>query len=149
MGFAEVYDYVPGKVDWLVHRRPVEGARAGEPTVADLARDDALTCTLADRVGEIRERVQDSPYPFALVLSTSRVVLGRLPSSQMDCDPQLPAEAVMDPGPKTVRPHKTAEGIAQDLADRDLRWAIVTTPDGELIGVASRADLDAALKERE
>ena len=138
-----------GKVDWLVHRRPVEGTRAGEPTVADAARADVVICGLTDPVGDVRERVSESPYPFALVLSTTRVVLGRLPSSQMDCDAQLPVEAVMDPGPKTVRAHKTAEGIAKDLAERDMRWAIVTTPDGELIGVASRVDLEAALKGRE
>ena len=117
--------------------------------MADLARDDAVTCGLTDLVGEVREWVGNSAYPFALVLSASRVVLGRLPSSQMECDPRLPVEAVMDPGPKTVRPHKTAEGIAHDLAERELRWAIVTTPDGELIGVASRADLEAAVKGRE
>jgi CBS domain-containing protein len=139
---------VPGKVDWLVNRRRVEGTRADEPTVAGAARDDAVTCSVDDRVGEVRGRVRDSPYPFALVLSSTRVVLGRLPSSKMDCDPELPVEAVMDPGPRTVRPHKTAEGIAQDLAERELRWAIVTTPDGELIGVASRSDLEAAVKGR-
>jgi hypothetical protein len=143
-----VYDYVPGKVDWLVHRRPVEGSRADEPTVAETARDDAVTCGLSDRVGEVSGRVDASPYPFALVLGASRVVLGRLPSSKMDCDPDLPVEAVMDPGPSTVRPHKTAKGIAEDLAERNLRWAIVTTPDGELIGVASRSELESAVKDR-
>ncbi len=137
---------MPGKVDWLVHRRPVEGTRAAEPTVAEVARDDAVTCGLSDRVGEVSERVDDSPYPFALVLGTSRIVLGRLPSSKMNCDADLPVETVMDPGPSTVRPHKTAKGTAEELAKRDLRWAIVTTPDGELIGVASRTDLEAAVK---
>jgi CBS domain-containing protein len=132
-----------------VHRRPVEGTRADEPTVADMARDDAVGCGLTDRVGEVLERVRQSPYPFALVLSGSRVVLGRLPASRCGGDAQQPVEEVMDPGPKTVRPHKTAEGTAQDLAERDLRWAIVTTPDGELIGVASRADLEAAVRKRE
>jgi CBS domain-containing protein len=140
---------VAGKVDWLVHRRPVEGERAHEPTVADSARDDAVSCGLGDRVGEVSERVRESPYPFALVLGANRVVLGRLPSSKMDCDPQLPVETVMDPGPRTVRPHKTAQGIAEDLAERELRWAIVTTADGELIGVASRSDLEAAVRRSE
>ncbi len=149
MGFSEVYDYVPGKVDWLVNRRPVEGSRADEPTVADAAREDVVTCALEDRVGEVRERVRESPYPFALVIGANRVVLGRLPSSKMDCDPGLAVEAVMDPGPRTVRPHKTAQGIAQDLGERELRWAIVTSPEGELIGVASRGDLEAAVKGQE
>jgi CBS domain-containing protein len=71
--------------------------------------------------------------------------LGRVAKSHLECDPKMSVEEVMDPGPSTVRPHKTAESVAGDLAKRDLRWAIVTTPEGELIGVASRADLQAAV----
>jgi CBS domain-containing protein len=59
-----------------------------------------------------------------------------------------PVEELMEPGPSTVRPHKTAESVAEGLAKRDLRWAIVTSPDGELIGVASRDDLEAAIRAR-
>ncbi len=148
MGFSEVYDYVPGKVDWLVRRRPIEGERAPEPTVGDLARDDVVTCGLGDPVGPVRERVEPSPYPFALVLGARRVVLGRLRASMLDCDPDLRAEQVMEPGPKTVRPHKTAASIGQDLAEKDLRWTIVTTPEGELIGIAARRELEAAVSPR-
>jgi len=112
--------------------------------VAEHARDDVVTCALDDPVGPLRERVASSPYPFALVTSSGGVLLGRLRSSMLDCDPELRADQVMEPGPSTVRPHKTAAGIAADLAERDLRWAIVTTPEGELIGVAARAELEAA-----
>jgi hypothetical protein len=136
---------VSGKVDWLVHQRPVEGERANEPTVGEYARDDVATCALGDRVGPVRERVASSPYPFALVKSAGGLLLGRLRASMLDCDPDLPAEDVMEPGPSTVRPHKTAAGVAHDLAERDLRWAIVTTPRGELIGVAIRSELEAAV----
>jgi hypothetical protein len=140
-----VYDYVAGKVDWLVHQRPIEGERADEPTVGDYARTDVVTCGLEDRVGPVRQSVGGSPYPFALVKSSGGVLLGRLRASMLDCDPDLRAQDVMEPGPSTVRPHKTAAGIAHDLAERDLRWAIVTTPEGELIGVAARAELEAAV----
>src|SRR5579871_1754183 len=132
MGFTDVYEYVAGKLDWLVHQRPVEGDRADEPTVGQHAHDDVVTCTLRDEVGRIRELVTASPYPFALVKSADGVLLGRLRASMLDCDPQLSAEDVMEPGPSTVRPHKTAAGTAQELAEKDLRWAIVTTPRGEL-----------------
>ena len=50
----------------------------------------------------------------------------------------------MEPGPSTVRPHKTATTIGKSLAEKQLRWAIVTTPEGELIGVATRTELEAA-----
>ena len=91
--------------------------------------------------------MKESPYPFALVVSQSGVLLGRAPARALNGDPERTAEQLMDPGPSTSRPHKTAQGTAEDLARRDLRWAIVTTSEGELIGVASRADLEAAVRQ--
>ena len=144
LGFAEVYDYHAGKADWLAHQLPVEGERADEPTAGSLARDDVVTCGLSDKVGPVQELIEASPYPFAVVTSEGGVVLGRLPLSKCDPDPETVAEDAMEPGPSTVRPHKTAATIAETLAAKQLRWAIVTTPEGELIGVASRAELEAA-----
>jgi predicted transcriptional regulator len=142
-----VYDYTAGKVDWLVRRRAVEGTRASEPTVGDLSRDDAITCRLSDRTAQVGERVTGSAYPFALVLSEGRVLLGRVATDVLEAHPDQSVEEVMEPGPSTVRPHKTAAGVADDLRHRDLRWGIVTTPEGELIGVVSRAELEAAVRE--
>ena len=102
-----------------------------------------ITCGLTDVVGKVRQRVASSRYPFALVTSDDGVLLGRLRASMLDSDPELAAAEVMEPGPSTVRPHKTAAAIAKDLSDKQLRWAIVTTPEGELIGVAARAELEA------
>ena len=50
----------------------------------------------------------------------------------------------MEPGPSTVRADTAAGALAKRLADRNLRWAIVTYPEGRLIGVASRTDLEQA-----
>ncbi|HEY1593435.1 MAG TPA: hypothetical protein VGF81_16675 [Solirubrobacteraceae bacterium] len=114
------------------------------PKVGDSARDDVVTCALDDEVGGVGRRIESSPYPFGLVLSGGGVLLGRLRSSMLDCDPRLRADEVMEPGPKTFRPHLPAVAIAAELGKRGFRWAIVTTPEGELIGVAARADLEAA-----
>ncbi len=103
-----------------------------------------VTCGLGDAVGDVRLRVGRSPYPFAVVTSANGIVLGRLRASMLDCDPRLPAEEVMEPGPKTVRPHRCPETIAAQLAEKDLRWVIVTTPEGRLLGIAARADLERA-----
>jgi CBS domain-containing protein len=78
------------------------------------------------------------------VLGERRVVFGRLPLSKCECDPGTRVEQIMEPGPSTVRPHKAAATIAKTLAEKQLRWAIVTTPEGELIGVATRTELEAA-----
>lgn len=132
-----------------MRRHPVEGSRSAEPTVGDVAREDAVTCALRDKAGDVLARIEASPYPFALVLGERRTLLGRVAKSGLECDAGEPIEARMDPGPSTVRPHKTAASIAEDLGRRELRWAIVTSPDGELIGVASRAELDAAVRAQE
>jgi hypothetical protein len=139
-----VYDYFLGKLDWMAHRLPVEGEPDDEHTAGDYAHDDVVTCRLEDQVGAVGTRIERSAYPFGLVTTPGGVLLGRLRSSMLDCDPGLRAEEVMEPGPKTFRPHKSATGIAGELAERDLRWAIVTTPEGELIGVASRTELEVA-----
>jgi CBS-domain-containing membrane protein len=50
----------------------------------------------------------------------------------------------MSPGPSTVRADTTAEELAQRLAKRDLKTALVTDPEGRLLGVVTRAALEAA-----
>ncbi len=101
-----------------------------------------MRCALDDRVGQVRERIVASPYGFALVVARGGILLGRLRGSALDCDPALRIEEVMEPGPSTVRPHKAAGDLAKRLAQQGLHWAIVTDPEGRLIGVASRKDLE-------
>jgi CBS domain-containing protein len=144
LGFTEVYDYVAGKVDWLAHNLPAEGEQADLATAGRVARDDVVTCALEDTVGELRERIARSAYGFALVTASGGVVLGRLRGSALDCDPGLRAEEVMEPGPSTVRPDTAAAKLAKRLAERNLRWAIVTDPEGRLVGIARREDLEGA-----
>jgi len=48
----------------------------------------------------------------------------------------------MEAGPSTVRPDTPADQLAQRLHDRNLKTAIMTTPEGKLIGIARRADLE-------
>lgn len=50
----------------------------------------------------------------------------------------------MEPGPSTVRPDTDSAKLAKRLAKRNLRLAIVTDPEGRLVGVVSRLDLDRA-----
>jgi CBS-domain-containing membrane protein len=111
-------------------------------TTGQVARTDVITCSLTDRVGEIAGPVADSPHGFALVTSTTGVVLGRVRASALDVEFDTPVEQVMDNGPSTVRPDTPACELAQRPHDRNLKTAIITTPEGELIGIARRADLE-------
>ena len=100
-----------------------------------------VTCALSDTVGEVRERILASPYGFGFVVSETGCVLGRMRRSELDCEPALSAEEVMEPGPSTVRADMDPAELRERLEKRDLRSAVVTTPDGVLIGVVLRKDL--------
>jgi Mg/Co/Ni transporter MgtE len=132
---------VPGKADWLAHNLPVE--RKHELiTAGGLARTDVVTCRLSDPVGDTARRIAQSPYGFALVTSSTDVLLGRLRASALDVAPATPVERLMENGPSTVRPDTPADQLAQRLRERDLETAIVTDPEGELIGIARLDDLE-------
>ena len=133
-----------GKVDWLAHNLPVEGERATPPTAGRLMRDDMVRAAPEDRVPAVREAIAHSPYPFALVTGPDGMLLGRVRASELDGAADRPVGELMDLGPSTVRPHRAAGELAKSLADRDLRWAIVTTPEGRLLGVVTRRDLEQA-----
>jgi Mg/Co/Ni transporter MgtE len=144
LGFEQVYEYVPGKVDWLARGLPSEGELASRQTAGMFARDDVATCQLADAVGSVRERVEQSPFGFALVVGQSGVLLGRLRRSALEADPDASAESVMEPGPTTVRPDKPAAELAERLHKQDLKTAVVSDPEGRLLGVVRRRDLKTA-----
>ena len=100
-----------------------------------------MTCHLHDRIGPVRDRVEDSPYGFAFVVSDGGVLLGRLRKAELEGDPDAVAEAVMEPGPSTVRADTPPAQLRERLQQRDLATAIVSDPDGRLLGVVRRADL--------
>ncbi len=141
LGFEHIYDYVPGKADWLAHNLPVEPHDPDLMTAGQLVRNDVVTCELADSIGDVARRIADSPYGFALVLSTNGVLLGRLRASALNAALETPAEEQMESGPSTVRPDTPAAELLQRLRDLNLRTAIITTPEGHLIGIAPRTDL--------
>ena len=107
-------------------------------------RDDMVRAAPDDRVPAVREAIARSPYPFALVTGHDGMLLGRVRASDLDGAADVPVGELMEPGPSTVRPHRGAGDLARTLADRDLRWAIVTTPEGRLLGVVSRRELEQA-----
>jgi Mg/Co/Ni transporter MgtE len=129
-------------VDWLAHNLPVERQDEDPVTAGRLLRGDVVTCGLADPVGEAGTRIAESPYGFALVTSSSGVLLGRLRASALDVSAQTRAEEVMEAGPSTVRPSISAHKLAQRLRQKGFKTAVVTTPEGQLLGVVRCADLE-------
>src|SRR5512135_1364301 len=92
LGFQEVYDYMPGKIDWLARGLPVEGEQKPVPRVKDMVRDDAVRASPDEPVGAVRTRVEQSPYGFAFVVSDGGILLGRLRKRALDGDPNTRSE---------------------------------------------------------
>ena|SRR5215211_922677 len=145
LGFTRVYDYVAGKADWLAHGLPTQGEQAQVPRAKDVLRRDVVTALPGEPVGGVAARVARSPYGFALVVANDGTLLGRLHKAVLDTDPSARADHVMEAGPSTVRPDRQLAELAERLRSRGLHTAIVTTPDGKLLGVVQRADMEARL----
>lgn len=137
-----MYDYVLGKVDWLAHNLPVDRDGPAPRTAADFMHDGVVTCGLDESVGEVKEKISSSPFGFAVATTPAGVVLGRVRGSVLDCDPALRIEEVMEPGPSTVRPDRPVDQLIERLARQELRFAIVTTPEGRLLGVVRRDEVE-------
>lgn len=145
LGFSEVYDYMPGKVDWLARALPTEGEEATVRRAHHLVVDDVATCALDERIDAVRERVAASRYRFAFVVSGGGVLLGRLRRAALEGSPAANAEDVMEPGPSTIRADMQLEPLLERMRKRDLTGLPVTDPDGRLLGLVRRDDLEAEL----
>ena len=141
LGFERVFDYVEGKADWLARGLPTEGERAGERRAGHVALRDVATCRLSDRIVDVRPRVEASPYGFALVVADGGVLLGRLRRAALEGEPDRRAEEAIEPGPSTVRIDTALDALADRLYRKGLKTAVVSTPDGMLVGVVRREEL--------
>jgi CBS domain-containing protein len=140
-----VIDYRPGKVAWYEENEPREGkAAADEIWIGDVADSDVPTCGLKERIGDIRVRTAGGDA--CVVVTPGRVVLGLLRKKELEGDPNATAEQVMRPGPKTFRPNVTLEELLKSMREHDIQtYSLVTTGDGRLLGIISRADAEATL----
>src|SRR5437870_5328311 len=135
LGFAKVYRYTAGKADWTANGLPTVGEEAGRTTVADVARRDVPTCRLTETVGRVRERVEASGWDVCVVVNDLNVVLGRVRAEGLAVDPGAAVETVVLDGPTTYRLDRSAHEAAEQLKKHKVENVLVTTSDGELVGV--------------
>jgi CBS domain-containing protein len=148
LGFERVYDYASGKADWLAHALPREGEAASVPNAGELVDADPPVCDLAERIADARAMLHSYRYGFCVVVNDFRIVLGRLRRSDLEAaDRERLVEGVMEPGPSTVRPSIGARELVERLVEQGVKAAIVTTPEGLLVGVFDRANAERHLAE--
>ncbi|MFW6074155.1 MAG: CBS domain-containing protein [Chloroflexota bacterium] len=141
LGFNDVYDYVPGKADWLANGLPVEGELAGEERIGDLARGDAPVCSMDESLDEVRERLVNSNWEICVVVNDESVVLGLLHESDLPDEDDGDLETLIDYGPKTFRPDGSLDDATEYFESSSDDVALVTTNLGELLGVVRADDL--------
>jgi CBS domain-containing protein len=141
LGFSTVYRYDPGKKDWMANGLPVEGRQSNVVRVTDLMRRDVPTCGPDARVGEARERALAAGWDDCVVVNDAGVVLGILHRKALESDPDARVGDAMDPGLSTYRLDVEAEQLAHELDEKSVTRALITTSDGELVGMFFVADV--------
>jgi CBS domain-containing protein len=136
-----VYDYGTGILDWKTAGLPVEGTNAQVPRLVDVVRRDVPTCSLGERLGDVRDRVAAAGWEACVVVSDGRIVLGLLRARELQADPQQLVDQVMRPGPSTYRPFVPVAELRGIMSDRNLESSPVTTSDGKLVGLVRRQDV--------
>jgi CBS domain-containing protein len=147
LGFEEAYDYVGSKSDWFACGMPREGKAAEVPWAGDLAREDVLTISPGDTIGELRDRVLATGYDFCVVLNEQRIVFGLLRGDALAKDSSSLAEEVMELGPKTILPSRPIEELLAARSSQGVKHWLVATSHGVLLGVLSRDVAERALED--
>lgn len=120
---------------------PTEGTLAQRPRLVDVVRRDVPTCTLGERLSDVRDRASAAGWDACVVISQDRVVLGLLRAKELHADPDLLVERAMRPGPSTYRPNVTIEEMRRTMTERNLDSSPVTTSDGKLVGLVRKQDV--------
>ena len=136
-----MYDYGTGILDWKTAGLPVEGTNAQLPRLVDVVRRDVPTCSLGERLGDVRDRVAAAGWEACVVVSGTSVVLGLLRAAELRGDPDQLVDQAMRPGPSTYRPFVPVAELRGIMSDRNLESSPVTTSDGRLVGLVRRQDV--------
>jgi len=134
MGFQEVYRYTPGKADWLAAGLETEGVQAKKPRIRQMIHKDVPTCSLRERLEDVKSRRRPN-QDLCVVVNDKSIVLGVIQGEIWDANPQSRIADVMNPGPRTLRPDMDPRDAQRVLRNYDASSAIVTTSDGELLGL--------------
>ena len=134
MGFQEVYRYTPGKADWLAAGWETEGAEAKKKRIRQIIHKDVPTCALRERLEDVKSRRRPN-QDLCVVVNDRNIVLGVIQGETWDASPQARVADVLQTGPQTLRPDMDPKDAQKTLRNYDASSAIVTTSDGELLGL--------------
>jgi Mg/Co/Ni transporter MgtE len=134
MGFQEVYRYTAGKADWLAAGLETRGAESKKVRIRQMIYRDVPTCSLRERFQDVKSRRRPNQDVY-VVVNDGNIVLGVIQGKAWDANHQARVVDVMQPGPRTIRPDLEPSDAQKILRQYDAPSAIVTTSDGELLGM--------------
>jgi CBS domain-containing protein len=140
----DAYDYVAGKADWLAFGLPYEGTAvlAGSAVTTEVP-----TCSFRDRLGDVRDALQASPFGTLVALDANGVVMGRLGRDAADGEDTQTVDRLMREGPTTVRPSEDLVALVERMRRAQVDAVVVTRSDGSLLGLLERDRGEQAIEE--
>src|SRR5437773_10316069 len=142
MGFQEVYRYTPGKADWLAAGWEIEGTQARKTRLKQVLQRDVPTCSLREHLEDVKSRRRPN-QDLCVVVNDRNIVHGVIRGECWDANPQARVADIMQPGPQTIRPDLEPKDAQKVLKNYNAPTAIVTTSDGELLGIVKVAQKKA------
>ncbi|MFN2506794.1 MAG: CBS domain-containing protein [Acidimicrobiales bacterium] len=146
LGFAPVYDYAGGKMDWLSYGLAHEGSAL---LAGDLVDRSVPTCGLDAPLAEARRRAQEGGHGLCVAVTGGDVVMGLLRGGALDGPDERPVSQAMSFGVSTVRPSEDAGALVQRMARANVEALVVTSPDARLLGLFDRRMAEEALRRRD
>lgn len=134
MGFREVFDDAPGKVDWQAYGLPVESDDE-IPLVKDRLERLIPVCRLADSASVAKRAMQEIGANLCPIVNDAGIVLGLVGKDVWHAPDATPVEEIMEPAPTTIRPSVSIEEAAKMLDSYEIDSVLVTRSDGKLLGV--------------
>jgi len=142
MGFQEVYRYTAGKSDWLAAGWETEGTATKVPRLKQYLQKEVFTCGLRERLEDVKSRRRQN-QDLCVVVSDRNIVLGAIRGEVWNANPLSRIVDVMEPGPRTFRPDADPKEVQKALRAEETDSIIVTTSDGELLGLIRTAQKKA------
>jgi rhodanese-related sulfurtransferase len=141
LGVSAIYRYAGGRNDWRAAGLPTEGRDAGMPRTGTVARRDVATARTDETVGHVADRVGPYRTEAVVVVDDDGVVLGVLPGGVLG-ERDLEVGDLLEEAPATVRADEPLHDLAAQMRKRELNTVLVTDPDGRLLGLARREDVE-------
>ena len=140
-----MYDYVPGKTDWLAAGLPREGKDASTPLASDAA-GEVPTCHYREGLAALYDRLKGGAAVVCVAVNDEGIVMGLLKHEQLESGTDVTVEEVMKPAPTTVRASEPLADLAERMRRARVEEILVTTPEGRLVGLLRLDQADAVLR---